>query len=82
VHQERLNGWYEIHQAAFGLNEGCIRQTNDHKIYGKLSIIEYVQTLPYQTKLSAVTLRQTYSKLAATNFVHQKLKLLFAAIRR
>ena len=36
---------------------------------------------PYQTKLSAVTLRQTYSKLAANNSVHQKLKLLFAAIR-
>jgi hypothetical protein len=41
VYQERLNDWYETHQTAFDLSEGCIGELyrcNDRKICGKLLV--------------------------------------------
>jgi hypothetical protein len=41
VYQERVCDWYEIHQTAFGPQEGCIGELdrcNDRKICEKLAL--------------------------------------------
>jgi hypothetical protein len=46
VYQERFNDWYETHQTAFGLKEGCIGKLdhyNDRKICGHLPLNETVE---------------------------------------
>jgi hypothetical protein len=48
--------WYETHQTAVGLMEGCIGQLNrgnDRTICGKLPLSETVEALVTSTSLSA-----------------------------
>jgi hypothetical protein len=45
--QDQCVDWYETHQIAFGLKEGCIGKLhccNDDKICGKLTVNETAET--------------------------------------
>jgi hypothetical protein len=56
VYQERLNDWYETHQTAIDIKEGCIGKLDryyDRRICGKLSVNETVETPVTSTCLSA-----------------------------
>ena len=57
--QERPNDWYEKHQTAFDLMEGCtgkLDRYNDRKIYEMLTLNETVETPVTSTCVSAAYL--------------------------
>jgi hypothetical protein len=64
--------WYETHQTAFGLKEGCIDKLNrckDRKICGKLPVSETVKTL-VKSILSADCLELKHTNRMSNKVLH------------
>jgi hypothetical protein len=68
------SNWYETYQTAFGPKKGCMGKydrCNDHKIYGKLSVDDTVETPVTSTCLSVDFIElETYGM--SNKFLHTK----------